>query len=251
MQLPDIFFPDESGTYPVYYYFLRSQEIVTVSIIAKLVLFLLQNAIVQHRDAFNLGYVDAPPPDAKVIVDEWQHIATANSTVPLMLSQGGGQGLHFVLANQDLSQLQQADSDLRMTAWENCGSKIIFGARSNELQKLLMEISGEKESHMFGYGYDSEGREHVSITPHIRPVIERNRLVQMAARQEALCILAEDVSTAQYRGHPFFMTCPHRYTAKDYAVLSDAPWPGRSDEVIVPADFIFPGKTPFRHFNER
>ncbi len=123
--------PAEAGakpSYPVYYFALRPQEeVVTASLVGKLVLYAAQNAWLTHRDAYKVGVIKTAPPDIKLVSDEWFHMA--DHSISNTLAAGGGQGIHFILANQDLSQLESGSLDLAKMVFQNCGTKLCFGVR--------------------------------------------------------------------------------------------------------------------------
>jgi hypothetical protein len=65
-----------NGTYPILYCYLRAEsEPVSTSVIAKLVLNLLKNALRQLRDGIQEGEIEGPAPVVPVFIDECQVVS--------------------------------------------------------------------------------------------------------------------------------------------------------------------------------
>lgn len=252
IHVPKLLTPDANGKYPVVYFYLRTgSEPVGASQIAKLFCAALKTARVQRQDDYKMGKVAAPPPNVALFMDEWHHVA--DDAMRNMLEQGGGLGIHFVLANQDISQLDRDDREYLQTVWENCGNKLIFGARDVQFQDLLIKSSGETTVHAaiyqvaqrdvlrgdvdVAYAMDQvEGKEvGVQIQEQRGPRFHRNVIIEMSNDpRRFLFIPARGASVADYGGYPIMVNGEFLFSKEDYDALAKLPWPAPSAETVIP-----------------
>ncbi len=250
IQLEDLLQPQANGTYPVLYCYLRAEsEPVTSSIIAKLVLNLLKNALRQLRDRIQQGAAPGPAPVLPLFIDECQIVL--DDALRNMLEQGASLGFQFVLANQDISQLKRSDRDYFSTVWENCGNKIILTCRDDAFQQLLMRLSGEKMTHHLSYVINGLRLLRGQVSPEFSldglyqvrempgPRFERNHFIEAsAAPGRALFIPALDEGLTQYAGFPILLHAPFASSQEAFESLKDKPWPAPTPETVVPCDYF-------------
>src|SRR5690606_13014898 len=110
---------------------------------------LLQCAARQFTDFCKQGWVDSDPVEVDVIIDEASYVL--DRSLKSMIDQGASMGLRFVIATQDMSQLESEDPKFAKTVFENCGNKVFFTARAASWRDELMKLSGEKPVHHLGY----------------------------------------------------------------------------------------------------
>ena len=252
---PDLLVPDANGNYPVVYFFLRTEsQIVGSSQMAKLFVHAIKNARIQRMDQYKLGLVPVPPPITTTAIDEWQMLA--DSSIHNLLEQGAGLGVHFLLANQDISQLERNNNDLLSTVWENCASKIIFTARDPMLQDRIMKISGEKTVHTPTYQVSADafrrgevtsdsaletlnGEEMGILIQEVRaPLIERNDLIELSDHPSRfLFIPSQGAAETSYGGYPFIVETEFALSAADYQFLDELAWPAPTSETVIPKDY--------------
>lgn len=250
IQLEDLLHKGPNGTYPVLYCYLRAEsEPVTSSISAKLVLNLVKNAQRQLRDRIQQGLVPGPAPVLPTFIDECQVVM--DDALRNMLEQGASLGIQFVLANQDISQLQRGARDYFPTVWENCGNKIILTSRDDRFQQLLMKLSGEKMTQHLSYeigGHDL-GRGRVTteystdglyqVREMVSPRMERNHVLEMsAAPGRALFIPSQDEALTQYRGFPILTDIPFASSQKSFEAYKTMSWPAPTPDTVVPYEFF-------------
>lgn len=250
IQVGDLLKKSGNGTYPILYCYLRAEsEPVSTSVIAKLVLNLLKNALRQMRDGIQEGEIEGPAPVVPVFIDECQVVL--DDALRNMLEQGASLGLQFVLANQDISQLRSGDRDFFPTVWENCGNKIILTSRDHMFQEILMKLSGEKPTHHLSYAIGAGslargrvGADHAvdgvyKVAEMISPRWERNHIIEMSATPGlAMFIPSQDEDLAQYRGYPIMVDLPFLHSRSTFEHLKSLPWPEPRPETLIPNDYL-------------
>lgn len=257
IHVPTSLFPDTNGQYPVTYLFLRAGAgIVESSLVAKMFIYTLYNAMQLIRDAHRAGQLAGDPPVAPLFIDEYQHLADDASKQ--ILTQGATVGLQFVLANQDVSQLRAAN--LFDTTWENSGTRLIFSARLEEMQTLLMKLSGEKRidyikayeqadlTRGLGPQFADQG---FTMTAMPGPRFERNDIITTSARPgHAFFFPGTDDRHGDYNGYPLHVVCPHWFGPKTHRFIQSQPWPEKTPETIVPAELRGGNLDPFSFIPE-
>lgn len=205
-------------------------------------------------DQFKLGKTDECPPNVTLFIDEWQMLA--DSSIHNLLEQGAGLGVHFLLANQDIAQLERNERGLESTVWENCASKVIFTARDPVLQDRIMKASGEKTVHVPSYQVSvsslQQGRVEsgsalsslngaeigAMISESRVPLIERNDLIELSDHPSHFLFFAsQGASVTRFGGFPVVLESEFALSADDYDFLNKLPWPAPTPETIVPAEY--------------
>ena len=249
IQAWDLFIPNQDGRYPVLYESLRvDSDEFNAAITGKLTLNLIKSGIRQFTDFCKQGWIDAPPVQVDVLIDEASYIL--DRTLKNIIDQGASMGLRFIIATQDMSQLEAEDPKFAKTVFENCGNKILFTARSANWQEELMKLSGEKALHHISYTVDGwslsggntgpqdsyDGLYSVRREPG--PRFERNHLIEISdTPNRAIFIPAQSAGTTQYGGYPVVVDIPFLHRKEKYEYLQSLPWPARTEETIVAAEF--------------
>ena len=120
----------------IYFYLSSSLDPRTVSPIAKLAMFSLLGAA-EFREKVE--------PRAFVFIDEFQRVVSEAMT--LFFEQARSKGLHFVLANQTISQLNAKGTDITGVIESCTGFKQSFRASDEENVRRIVENSGEALYH--------------------------------------------------------------------------------------------------------
>ena len=249
IQFDEFLLPNAESKFAVLYCYLRPEsEPVTSSLIAKLVINHIKNAMRQRADDIQLRGATGPLPLVSFYIDEAHHVldkATEN-----MLSQGASMGMRFVLANQDISQLNLRDRDYFPTVWENCAMKVILSARDNELQELMMKLSGEKSVREIAYllnsGYlDSQRMNPANaeeglcqVRESVKTRFERNHVIEMSATPgQAIFFPPQNEPLGRYNGYPIMIDLPFLYSKVTFERLKKSPWPAHGADMVVAQDF--------------
>lgn len=120
----------------IYFYLSSSLDPRTVSPIAKLAMFSLLGAA-EFRERVE--------PRCFVFIDEFQRVVSEAMT--LFFEQARSKGLHFVLANQTISQLSAKGTDITGVIESCTGFKQSFRASDEENVRRIVENSGEALYH--------------------------------------------------------------------------------------------------------
>ena len=255
IHFPDIFSLDENQQFPVVYFYLRAgDELAGASQVMKLAIYALKNARQFIEDEWKLGKHPTRPPVALACIDEWQ--LCADESIRNLLEQAAGLGIHLVLSNQDASQLRKPNCDLLPTVFENCGTKLIFTARSTDFQDMLMKASGEKTVHFASYQISHEdfargkvAKEHaiqvlndswaaVNIVEQRAPRFERNDLIEMSNDPRRCIYFTPQASEiADYGGYPIMIDTDFFHSKPEYDRLAEMRWPAATPETIVPDEY--------------
>lgn len=124
----------------IYFYLSSSLDPRTVSPIAKLAMFALLGAA-----EFRHGV----EPRCFVFIDEFQRVVSEAMT--LFFEQARSKGLHFLLANQTISQLDSKGIDITGVIESCTGFKQSFRASDAENVKRIVESSGEAVFHSYAW----------------------------------------------------------------------------------------------------
>ncbi len=228
----------------VYFYLEGAIDSVSVAEIARLAVFSLLSACINHKGR------TGQKARAYLMVDEAQAVIAQNITH--VLAQARSYGLACFLANQTMSQLNPSGGpDLREIVMGCTSVKQVFSARDPWLQKYVAEMSGkvtyanlsyQKEardvmSGMFGLEgvLENELRQRpVSISTYIGNRLNTQDLLDNN-RDPNKCFLAIERSEAfsRWKGFaPVFVDWPMHEI--DYEKRSEGmPWPEESPETIT------------------
>lgn len=236
--------PSVLRTPQVVYFFLSSTlDPRTVSPIAKLAMFSLLGA-----SEFRSGI----EPRAFVFIDEFQRVISEAMT--LFFEQARSKGLHFILANQALSQLNAKGVDITGVIDSCTGFKQSFRASDEENIKRIIANSGEAVYHDVSWSrtvrdaYDAETphlislahalRWHsddtsVSVKESVGPRIDRNTLIEASALPLASFIhFTEGSGYTQYAGYWTTVLSEYHITKPLFDYFEREPLPPVDDRTV-------------------
>lgn len=245
----DLLHRKDGGPPPVVYCYLRAEsDPILASITGKQFLTQLKNGLRLYTDACKQGWVEGKPQEVDVIIDEASYIL--DPSLKNVIDQGASMGLRFIFATQSLSQLSSVDPKFAKTIYENVGNKVLFTCREPSLQDELMKLSGEKPIDNISYKisgrnlgegntgpqFSYDGLYEISRLPG--PRLERNHLIEISdTPNRAIFIPAQSAGTTRYGGYPIVVDIPFLHAPDKYRYVQGLPWPERTDEMIVPAEF--------------
>jgi len=172
-----------------------------------------------------------------LFIDEFQRIVAHN--LELILQTARSMNIAVILANQTLSDLKTASTDLIPTVRANTRFKQIFAASDLFEQQSLIHGSGEALVHTrswneyvgsrvaIGNGLSMTASEFVSPRLRVNDIL----LASDHPQQSIVCV-TRGKDYAQFGGFPFVMTSAHHITFEEYSRRRTATWPPASAETI-------------------
>ena len=236
--------PSVLRTPQVVYFFLSSSlDPRTVSPIAKLAMFALLGAS-EFRNGIE--------PRTFVFIDEFQRVISEAMT--LFFEQARSKGLHFILANQALSQLNAKGVDITGVIDSCTGFKQSFRASDEANIKRIIENSGEAVYHDVSWSrivrdaYDEQtphlislahalrwhsGETSVNVKEEVGPRIERNTLIEASAMPLASFIhFTEGSGYTQYAGYWTTVLSEYHISKPLYDFFEREPLPPVDDRTV-------------------
>jgi hypothetical protein len=196
----------------VYFYLSSSLDPRTVAPIAKLAMFSLLNAA-EFRDTVH--------PRTFVFIDEFQRVISEAMT--LFFEQARSKGLHFILANQSIGQLNSKGVDVTDVVESCTGFKQSFRVSDEKSIKRIIETSGEAVYHSVSWtrivnnAFDENSPHLISLDHALRKSpdgvqvnvseqhgsrMERNTLIETSALPLASFVrFVEGSGYTQYSGY--------------------------------------------------
>jgi hypothetical protein len=234
----------------VYFYLSSALDPRTVSPIAKLAMFSLLNAA-EFRDGVR--------PRTYVFIDEFQRVISEAMT--LFFEQARSKGLHFILANQTIGQLNSKGVDLTNVVESTAGFKQSFKASDAQDIKRIIETSGEAVYHSVSWTRivtDSfnENSPHlisldhalrrnrdgvqVSVTEQVGSRMEKNTLIEVSALPLASVVcFTEGSGYTQFSRDWTTVLSEYHISKALYQVYEEQPLPPVDDRTIeVPGDSL-------------
>lgn len=172
-----------------------------------------------------------------LFIDEFQRIIAGNLEIVLQTARSMNIGV--ILANQTLSDLKVAGTDLIPTVRANTRFKQVFAASDLHEQQAIIASSGEtlvfnrSWTDYIGPGLGA-GRvlsATETITPRLRP---NDVLLASDHPLQSIVYVTRGKGYAQYGGLPFIMTSAYHTTYKEYDDRRKAPWPEPREGTITP-----------------
>jgi hypothetical protein len=201
----------------VYFWLPAILEPASVREIAKLALYSMLIAAMQHREEHGKAK------DSYIIIDEFQRIASTNFKI--VLEQARSFGIGAILANQTFADLNTPDCDLRSTVQTNTRLKLTFSATDLEQQKALMDGSGEALDYRYSVSYGEQGT-NVTYAEYERPRFQRNDILR-ASDDPMQCIVHVHRGSgySQFTGFPLPIKCDYTIPDSVRKEWQKSPWP--------------------------
>ena len=234
----------------VYFYLSAPQEPKTVSMIGKLALFTLFSAAAQTEER-KRGRV-------YIFADEFQRLLS--QSLEIFFEQARSMKLSFILANQDLSQLQGKGVDV-LSLVESCTAfKQVFTAHELETMQRLEQMSGEALYHTAQWtelvgtqvkeqadgvfaiehapDFGPEGLGQVNVREQEGPRLERNTVIEVSADQMGSFVrFSQSSGFTRFSGYITPIVSEYHLTEEEYQARATAPWPvGGPDTLTVTVD---------------
>ena len=231
----------------IYFYLTGAMDQVSVAEIARLAMYSLLAATMNHREEFG------ETPRAYCLCDEAQLVIAQN--IANVLAQARSYGLACILAHQTMSQLNPPGGvDLRELVMVCTCIKQYFSARDPWLQEYISDNSGR--TNYFSLGYDQhvedvmvgntgapfaavdldDGYAKVRVQEYPGPRLTPQE-IQEVSRRDNLCFYSVDHARAMSRHHGFFpMWVDWPMPVAEYRRRQDSiPWPAPTEATIVVA----------------
>lgn len=236
----------------IYFYLSSSLDPRTVSPIAKLAMFALLGAA-----EFRQGV----EPRCFVFIDEFQRVISEAMT--LFFEQARSKGLHFLLANQTISQLDSKGIDITGVIESCTGFKQSFRASDAENVKRIVESSGEAVFHSYAWSNVVDDVYHdrtphllslantlrrraeempTHVTEQVGPRMERNTVIDVSALPLSSFVKFDEGSGyTQYAGYWTTVLSEYHISKPLYNFYEREPIPAVDDRTVeVPGDPVTP-----------
>lgn len=241
--------PDVLRTPQVIYFYLSSSlDPRTVSPIAKLAMFALL-AAAEFREQVE--------PRCFIFIDEFQRVISEAMTI--FFEQARSKGIHFILANQTITQLNSKGVDITGVIDSCTGFKQSFRVSDQENLKRIIENSGEALYHSVAWtrvvndAYNEQTphllslahalRRHpnevsVNVSEQVAPRMERNTVIETSAHPFSSFVKFDEGSGyTQYAGFWTTVLSEYHISKPLYDYFEGTPLPPVNDETVeVPGD---------------
>jgi hypothetical protein len=196
-----------------------------------------------------------------VVVDEFQQVVS--ESVRLVFEQARGSNLHFIVAHQNVEQLDRKGVDVRDTVSSCTAFKQFFRASDPKTIKLLEEMSGEGMFETLSWQqrvapwqntdcdetftpYAAEEQlVNVSETTGFR--LERNLIMDISAAPNTSFVnFTEGSYFTQFSSYVTPIISDYHIDIEEYGRRSRAAWPAATDATIVVSAAASPAADPPR-----
>lgn len=204
-----------------------------------------------------------------VVIDEFQQIVS--ESVRLVFEQARSSNVHFIVAHQNVDQLDRKGVDVRDTVSSCTAFKQFFRASDPKTIKLLEEMSGQARFEALSWSqqfyddhdesFDPEAAEFqtVGVTEEVGFRLERNTIMDTSAAPNTSFISVTEASHfTQFSGYVTPIISDYHIRLREYDRRSTTAWPVPNDETVVvpaaagPADAVPPAAdAPDDNWDER
>lgn len=224
----------------VYFYLQSPIEPIGAPAVAKLVLHALFSAAA-HR-----------LPDQKqrvyVVVDEFQQVVS--ESVRLVFEQARGNDLHFIVAHQNVEQLDRKGVDIRDTVNSCTAFKQFFRASDTKTIELLEEMSGQGMFETLAWEQRMEPWQNTDVDGTFSPYAAEERLIKVnetagyrldrnlimdisATPNTSFVNFTEGSHFTQFSSYVTPIVSDYHIDIDEYGRRSRAAWPAANEETIV------------------
>lgn len=192
-----------------------------------------------------------------VIIDEFQQVIS--ESIQNVLEMARGNSVHFIVAHQNIGQLNRKGVDVRATVSSCTAVKQFFRASDLVTIKQLEELSGEGMFETLsweqalprnlGPDHDDAFSPHrallgaVEVSETIGNRLERNTVIDVsAAPNTSFVSFTEGSHFTQFSGYVTPVISDYHISLTEYDERNDAAWPVGNDDTVVnpPADAAQP-----------
>jgi hypothetical protein len=228
----------------VYFWLPAAEHSLTAKEIASLALYAFYNA---QREWVNSGKWKGqgkPRPEAFLVIDEFQRVASRN--FPNILREARSFGMGTILAHQSASDLELPDVDLATIVRENTRLKLFFAIQDPKERKLFSELSGDELAIQPSISYSFQGkaenpestgtatRTTISYRPIVKPRITKNDIIESGDHPfEYLMLVSQGAGYTQFGGYPIAVRTSYPISRSVYGARREQPWPTK-DELGLP-----------------
>jgi len=228
----------------VYFWLPAAEHSLTAKEIASLAVYAFYNAQREWVGSGDWKAQGKPRPEAFLVIDEFQRVASRN--FPNILREARSFGMGIILAHQSASDLELPDVDLAAIVRENTRLKLFFAIQDPKERKLFSELSGDELAIQPSITYSFEGqvdedkletaphKTTTSFTPIIKPRITKNDIIETSDHPfEYFMLVSQGAGYTQFGGYPIAVRTSYPLPTEVYEARSDEPWPAK-DELGLP-----------------
>lgn len=233
----------------VYFYLSTPEEPLSAGAIAKLLVYSLFTAAANRRPGENKRVY--------LFIDEFQRVTS--QSVKLVLEQGRGLGLSFIVVHQSTEQLAVTDRAMLQVVDECTAFKQVFRAQNEHEVQRLMDRSGMALYHTLSWQQDYDSRAArsedwfrptaahegiVLVGETAGPRLDRNTISEVSTAPLASFVsFGTSRGFTQYGGFTTPILCEYHVSEAEYLERNRADWPEDPGRTILvpPASDLNPG----------
>ena len=208
-----------------YFWLPAAIESISVREIGKLAIFSLLSAAVARQQE------GKPTVPVYLVIDEFQRIAGENFSI--LLEQARSFGIHLILANQTISDLNTHSKDLRPTVRTNTRTKFFFSVTEPDEIRALSSLSGEAlielSSRSVSRPADTWGgqrTETMSLSEKIIPRLTTQDIQRHSDHPEEFILhVSRGSGFSQFAGLPIAVRALRPMPRDKHDYFSAEPWP--------------------------
>lgn len=206
----------------VYFYLPAAIESASTREIGKLALYALFTAVDRRG-------TPETPFQVSCYIDEWQQIVADN--LKHILQQGRSKGVGFVLANQAISDLDEAG--MTETVQANTRFKQYVASSDPRQRDALMQAAGETAAYI--RSWSSEHQWALAAQERADPRITPNDLIRLSDHPNLSVVqVTRGEGYAQFAGFPFVMRSNFHISKRQYDRREKQPWPEAVSGTLAP-----------------
>ncbi len=223
----------------VYFWLPAAEHSLTAKEIASLAVYAFYNAQREWVNSGDWKTLGKPRPEAFLVIDEFQRVASRN--FPNILREARSFGLGTILSHQSASDLQLPDVDLAAIVRENTRLKLFFAIQDPKERKLFSELSGDELAIHESVSYSVAGlvdspemgsaaRSTFSYTPAIKSRITKNDIIETGDHPfRYFMLVSQGSGYTQFGGYPITVQTSYPLPTAIYEARTDEPWPTKEE----------------------
>ena len=200
-------------------------ESIAVREIAKLALFSLVTAAIERQRE------GKPRRDVYLVIDEFQRVVGENFRI--LLEQARSFGVHLILANQSIADLNTPEYDLRPAVRTNTRTKLYFSLSDPLDAAILSEGSGQELAWMTRWGTSQTGMSTTRMwqaDSTLKPRLTTNDIFSTGDHPlDFLLHVSRGAGYTQYAGLPIRVRTRWPFPKEHFDAMDSKPWPTAED----------------------